>query len=263
MKTGETLTINRTFSQRDFDRFAALSGDDNPIHVDPTFAAKTKFGRTVAHGMFLYSNVCSVLESQLPGPRAVQIEQDLMFPSPTYAGETVAICLSVIQADKDTTTLSTVIERPSGEIGLKGQARIFNPSQVSMGLNKTSAPLSPETSEDKPYKGLSCGMKDQISRTFTTTDLAEYTNLIGDVNPIHTNQEFAQQNGFRDVLLPGGLLGGLFSYLLGTKLPGRGTNWLKQKLIFPAPSHPEQVITATVEIVRDQRKIWSTCERFV
>ena len=61
-------SIRRTFSQSDFDRFAALSGDDNPIHVDPEFAARSKFGRTVAHGMFLYGNVCRLLGTPLPGP---------------------------------------------------------------------------------------------------------------------------------------------------------------------------------------------------
>ncbi len=50
--------------------------------------------------------------------------------------------------------------------------------------------------------------------------------------------------------MPGGLLGGLFSFLLGTRLPGRGTNWLKQRLVFPAPCHAGQEITARVEIVR-------------
>jgi acyl dehydratase len=50
--------------------------------------------------------------------------------------------------------------------------------------------------------------------------------------------------------VPGGLLGGLFSFLLGTRLPGRGTNWLKQRLVFPAPCYAGQEVTARVEIVR-------------
>jgi acyl dehydratase len=45
-------------------------------------------------------------------------------------------------------------------------------------------------------------------------------------------------------------LGGLFSYLLGTELPGRGTNYLKQKLEFPAPAYPGRELIAAVEIVR-------------
>jgi acyl dehydratase len=42
----------------------------------------------------------------------------------------------------------------------------------------------------------------------------------------------------------------LFSYLLGTRLPGRGTNYLKQRLTFPAPAYPGEEITAAVEVIR-------------
>jgi acyl dehydratase len=59
LQVGQEESIRRVFSQSDFDRFAALSGDDNPIHIDPEFSARSKFGRTVAHGMFLYSTVWS------------------------------------------------------------------------------------------------------------------------------------------------------------------------------------------------------------
>jgi len=43
------------FSRAEFDEFARLSGDDNPIHIDPAFAAEPKFGRTVAHGMLIFA----------------------------------------------------------------------------------------------------------------------------------------------------------------------------------------------------------------
>lgn len=84
-----TIRVTRTFTQAEFDAFARLSGDDNPIHIDPEFAAGTRFGRPVAHGMFLYSVVCGVLAEQFPG--ATQLSQTMMFPNPTYADEPVTI----------------------------------------------------------------------------------------------------------------------------------------------------------------------------
>ncbi len=53
--------MTRIVTQRDFDRFAALSRDDNPIHCDPVFARGTHFGATVAHGMFLYGMICGAI----------------------------------------------------------------------------------------------------------------------------------------------------------------------------------------------------------
>ena len=73
LNVGQLESARRILSQEEFDRFAALSGDDNPIHTDPGFSARTRFGRTVAHGMLLYGTVCSVLGGRMPGPGTVQL----------------------------------------------------------------------------------------------------------------------------------------------------------------------------------------------
>lgn len=83
----KSVTIERALTQRDFDAFAALSGDDNPIHVDPEFSARTSFGRTVSHGMLLYTVLRGLTEKLVPGSR--QLSQELMFPAPTYADELI------------------------------------------------------------------------------------------------------------------------------------------------------------------------------
>jgi acyl dehydratase len=250
LDTGQTLTAQRTFSQRDFDRFAALSGDDNPIHVDPAFTARTKFGRTVAHGMFLYSNLCSLWGSCWPGPGTVQLGQDLIFPSPTYVGETVTMRLEVGQVDGDTVTLKTDIERPSGDLGLQGQTRLILPGKPLFKRRQVPSPRQAYPDSSERHRGLTRGMKAEMSRAFTPTDLVEYADLAQDTNPILSDPAFARQQGLEGPLIPGGLLGGLFSYLLGTVLPGRGTNWLKQRLVFPAPAYTEEEIRAVVEITR-------------
>lgn len=78
--------------QVDFDTFARLSGDDNPIHVDPEFSARTRFGRTVSHGMLLYTRVFARLQELYPG-RAHDL-QTLMFPNPAYADEELTFSFS-------------------------------------------------------------------------------------------------------------------------------------------------------------------------
>ncbi len=79
------VVVERTLTQDEFDRFARLSGDDNPIHVDPDFSARTKFGRTVAHGVFLYSILRGLADRLVPGGR--QLSQQVRFPAPTFTGE--------------------------------------------------------------------------------------------------------------------------------------------------------------------------------
>lgn len=253
LRTGQSHTVKRVFRQSDFDRFAVLSGDVNPIHVDAEFAQRSKFGRTVAHGMFLYSVVCSVLGIQLPGPGSVQVEQELMFPSATYAGEEVTVHLEVTEARpaEGLADLMTVVTRPDDNLGLQGRTLVRLPD-TNLSVSPTyQVPAQPASQPSgRTLKGLSVGMRAEARRTFRAQDLAEYASLTGDTNPVFTDAGYARERGLRGPIVPGGLLGGLFSYLLGMKLPGKGTNYLKQRLEFPLPAYRSEEVTAAVEIVR-------------
>ena len=82
-----TLRARWTPTQAEFDAFAKVSGDDNPIHVDPEFSARTRFGRTVSHGMLIYSKLWGLLRRARPDAR--QVGQQLMFPNPSFVGEAI------------------------------------------------------------------------------------------------------------------------------------------------------------------------------
>ncbi|MGD8791592.1 MAG: MaoC family dehydratase [Anaerolineae bacterium] len=255
LRVGQKESVKRTFDQSDFDRFAALSGDDNPIHVDAEFAARTRFGRTVAHGMFLYSVVSSVLGTRLPGPGTLQVEQDLMFPTATPSGEEVEVCVEVteVRPVEGLAEFTTLVVRPDGNPGLQGRALVRLPAPVALpGLGRTKATKVATTNHDPSpsFKGLAIGERAETRRIFTNADLAEYASLTHDHNPLYIKPKYAQKVGLDGAVVPGGLLGGLFSYLLGTELPGRGTNYLKQRLYFPTPAYAGRELAASVEIVR-------------
>lgn len=93
----DTVVLEKVLTQAEFDAFAELSGDDNPIHVEAAFCAKTRFGRTVSHGMLLATILRGMLDQLVPGGR--QVEQKLMFPSPTFAGD--AMRFAVIRRSDD------------------------------------------------------------------------------------------------------------------------------------------------------------------
>ncbi|MCI0634393.1 MAG: MaoC family dehydratase [Actinobacteria bacterium] len=121
--TGESVSTKRLLRQADFDAFAALSGDDNPIHVDPVFAARTRFGRTVSHGMLLYGLICGALSTHFPS--TTQLDQSLMFLKPAFAGDEVTVELTVTWADDETRNarLETVV-RSAGEVVCEGETTV-------------------------------------------------------------------------------------------------------------------------------------------
>lgn len=120
-------SLVRSFSQVDFDRFAQLSGDDNPIHTDPEFSARTRFGRPVAHGLLLCSILRGLIEQLAPGGRV--IDQSVMFPDPTYAGEPMRFIVTVTgkAVERASTRLDCgleVIRVEDGIVTCQGQSRV-------------------------------------------------------------------------------------------------------------------------------------------
>lgn len=121
---GTIFTAERQFSQAEFDRFAEISGDDNPIHVDPAFAAETRFGHTVAHGMLLYAALRGLIATHFPGTR--QIHQNLMFPAPTFAGETVRLEVEVLDypSGQECRLATRILRTTDATLTLDGETRI-------------------------------------------------------------------------------------------------------------------------------------------
>ncbi|MGS4886514.1 MaoC/PaaZ C-terminal domain-containing protein [Roseibium sp. MB-4] len=122
-----TATFTWTPTQAEFDAFAKLSGDDNPIHVDPDFSARTRFGRTVSHGMLLYTRVFGYLQELYPG-RAHTV-QNLMFPNPSYADEELTLRFS--ETAGMTGEIQIEISRTTdGTVTLSGSCELTEASDV-------------------------------------------------------------------------------------------------------------------------------------
>ncbi len=119
LEIGTVFSCEKVFEQEDFDRFAKLSGDHNPIHVDPEFSANTRFGRTVSHGMLLYSVLRSLLQDKLGNIR--QQSQNLMFTAPTFCGDNMVFNWTVTEVDGNLLSFDAeIIREKDGEVVTKG-----------------------------------------------------------------------------------------------------------------------------------------------
>ncbi|PIE71672.1 MAG: enoyl-CoA hydratase [Deltaproteobacteria bacterium] len=87
-----------------------------------------------------------------------------------------------------------------------------------------------------------------FSKTITETDVYMYAGITGDFNPAHIDDVYAAGTFFKKRIAHGMLTAGFISGLLGTRLPGPGTIYIKQDLQFMAPVYFGDTITATVTV---------------
>lgn len=104
-------------------------------------------------------------------------------------------------------------------------------------------------------KTLFIGMKEKVTKTITDLNVKEFINISGDLNPVHSDEEYAQKTIFKKRVVPGMLTASLISGVLGTKLPGEGTIYLEQNLKFIKPVYINDIITTEVEIENIEGKI--------
>lgn len=127
LAVGDSAEIERTFSEADIRAFAALSGDDNPLHLDPAYAANTRFGAPIAHGMLTASLISALIGTRLPGRGAIYLSQSLRFERPVYPGRPLVgrVEVTAIREDKPIVTLATTVRESGGAVVLSGEAVVL------------------------------------------------------------------------------------------------------------------------------------------
>jgi 3-hydroxybutyryl-CoA dehydratase len=88
--------------------FAQATGDRNPVHFDDAYAAGTRFGGRIAHGMLVGGVISALLASDLPGPGTVYLGQELRFRAPVRPGDEVRCEVEVTEVgERGRVTLAT------------------------------------------------------------------------------------------------------------------------------------------------------------
>ena len=127
---GQSASLVRTLTLADIEAFAAVSGDTNPAHTNPEFAATTLLHGVVAHGMWGGALISALLGTVFPGPGTIYLDQSLHFSRPVRIGDTLTVVVSV--RSKDVTTrhveLDCRVTNQKGDDVLQGLARVLAPA---------------------------------------------------------------------------------------------------------------------------------------
>jgi len=108
------------------------------------------------------------------------------------------------------------------------------------------------------FVDIKVGMSSEYVKCITNADVIGFSEITGDTNPVHLNDEFARSTFFKKRIAHGMLAGSLFSTIFGSKFPGNGCIYLAQSLTFKKPIFLNDVVKATVSVSsidRDKRRL--------
>ena len=98
---GQEASIKKILREEDVIKFAQVSGDFNPVHLDENFAQKTIFKKRIAHGFLTASLISTVIASDLPGPGSIYLSQTLKFLAPVYFNDEIIVKVKIIELNKE------------------------------------------------------------------------------------------------------------------------------------------------------------------
>lgn len=125
---GSTAVFSKPVTAEDILKFAEVSGDNNPLHSDPTYAARTRFKAPIAHGMFGAGIISAALGTKLaPNSVVIYMGQNLQFRAPVMAGDTLTATCTVTKVDTERSRLSldTVVTKQDGTEVIRGDATVM------------------------------------------------------------------------------------------------------------------------------------------
>lgn len=125
LKVNDFVEVNISYSLNTVCEFAKVTGDNNPIHIDPKFAETTVFKKPIVHGALVTSTFSKILASDLPGPGTIYLGQDTKFLAPVFHDTEITFKVQIIEIREDKgiyTLKTTALDKKQNTLLAEGKA---------------------------------------------------------------------------------------------------------------------------------------------
>lgn len=130
---GDTYEYAFRFTQEEVVAFAQLTGDDNPLHLDPDYAATTAFKRPIIHGMLSASVFTKIIGTRFPGYGSIYMGQTFQFMRPMFVDTDYKVTFTVISLNPEKHTgeiLGEITDAATGKVTIKGVATLMHKEKI-------------------------------------------------------------------------------------------------------------------------------------
>jgi 3-oxoacyl-[acyl-carrier protein] reductase len=138
---GQSAVLHREVTAEAVERFAELSGDWNPLHMDDAFASATPFGRRVVHGALVAAYVSTMVGTQLPGYGSLWVQQMFRWRLPVFIGDRLEITATVTHKSAGTRTVVIAVRttNQNGQVVMDGDGAVMLPKVREQAAQEESA----------------------------------------------------------------------------------------------------------------------------
>jgi acyl dehydratase len=128
IKVGDSYSHKTRYTQEQVDRFADVTGDNNPIHINQEYAAKTPFGKPIVHGFFAGAVFSKVFGTMFPGEGTIYMYQEMAFLAPVFVEKDYIAKFEVIEVnqEKHRAVVKCTLEDSEGKVAINGQAKLMH-----------------------------------------------------------------------------------------------------------------------------------------
>ena len=129
---GMSAVFSRRIGEADVIKFAEVSGDDNPVHLDEDYARQTNFGGRIVHGILSAGLISAAIAAKRPGPGTIYLKQNLKFCAPVRIGDVVEAKVTVAEiiTERNRVVLATTC-MVGDTIVIDGDAVVMPPKRAA------------------------------------------------------------------------------------------------------------------------------------
>lgn len=124
LHVGQQASLTKAFSAREVELFAELTGDTNPLHLDPAYARTTSFQKPVVHGILVNGLISAVIGTRMHGRGHVLLHQDIHFPTPVFVDEEI-VATATVRKIKMSFAFLTVSCSVEDKVVMKGEVTVM------------------------------------------------------------------------------------------------------------------------------------------
>ena len=128
LSIGDSAEMSFAVTESVIEKFAEVSGDDNPVHLDEAYAKTTPFGTRIAHGMLSAGYISATIGTKLPGYGSIYLSQTMRFRRPVKIGDEVVVraVITALDAERGRATIETTAS-VGGKPVVEGEAVVLPP----------------------------------------------------------------------------------------------------------------------------------------